>query len=258
VTDAAPVLAEPAGAVLYLTLNRPSRANAMNGALLDAFDAHLEAARRDDDVHVVVVRGAGRGFSAGYDMDKPDDAGDGRHDPLAEYRYDRSLVERWLAVWEFPKPIIAQVHGYCIGSANDIVAIADMIVCGESAQFGMPEARQFALPPTLGFWPFRIGLAKTKELLYTGRFVGGAEAAAIGLATEVVADDSLAAHVDALAATIAEVPSDRLAVVKQAANSWFEVLGLPQAALRGAEYHAIYHQASEWAAQGEQRSPEPS
>jgi enoyl-CoA hydratase len=122
----------------------------------------------------------------------------------------------------------------------------------------MPEARQFALPPTLGFWPFRIGLAKTKELLFTGRFVDGREAATIGLATDVVADESLGAHVDTLAATIAAVPADRLAVVKQAANSWFEVLGLPQAALRGADYHAIYHQASEWADRGNQRSADPS
>jgi enoyl-CoA hydratase len=244
--------------VRRIVLNRPDKLNAITTAMGARLLTEVDGAVDDNGVGVIVISGAGRAFSAGADMKEGGvDNGDVLRAP-SDMVTNRAKVAEIMRLWGAPKPIIAQVHGYCIGSANDIVAMADLIVCGESARFGMPEARQFALPPTLGFWPFRIGLAKTKELLYTGRFVGGAEAAAIGLATEVVADDSLATHVDALAATIAEVPSDRLAVVKQAANSWFEVLGLPQAAVRGAEYHAIYHQASEWAARGEQRSPEPT
>lgn len=252
------IVVHQAGRVRRIVLNRPDKLNAITTAMGKRLFTEIDTAVDDDGVGVIVISGAGRAFSAGADMNEGGvDNADVLRAP-SDMIANRAKVAEIMRLWGAPKPIIAQVHGYCIGSANDMVAMADLIVCGESARFGMPEARKFALPPTLGFWPFRIGLAKTKELLYTGRFVGGAEAAAIGLATEVVADDSLAAHVDALAATIAEVPSDRLAVVKQAANSWFEVLGLPQAALRGAEYHAIYHQASEWAAQGEQRSPEPS
>ncbi|HEY1467201.1 MAG TPA: enoyl-CoA hydratase-related protein [Acidimicrobiales bacterium] len=244
------------GRVRRIVLNRPDKLNAVTTAMTKRIFTEIDGAVDDDDVGVIVISGAGRAFSAGADLHE---GGVDNHDVLqapSDMTANRAKVAEIMRLWSAPKPVIAQVHGYCIGSANDIVAIADLVVCGESARFGMPEARQFALPPTLGFWPFRIGLAKTKELLYTGRFVGGSEAAAIGLAATVVADDSLAAHVDALAATIAEVPADRLAVVKQAANSWFEILGLPQAAVRGAEYHAIYHQASEWAARGDQRSPE--
>jgi enoyl-CoA hydratase len=251
------IVVHQAGRVRRIVLNRPDKLNAITTAMGKRLFTEIDAAVDDDGVGVIVISGAGRAFSAGADMNEGAvDNADVLRAP-SDMITNRAKVAEIMRVWSAPKPIIAQVHGYCIGSANDIVAMADLIVCGESGRFGMPEAREFALPPTLGFWPFRIGLAKTKELLYTGRFVNGAEAAAIGLATEVVADDSLAAHVDALAATIAEVPSDRLAVVKQAANSWFEVLGLPQAALRGAEYHAIYHQTSEWAARGGQRSPEP-
>jgi enoyl-CoA hydratase len=251
------IVVHQAGRVRRIVLNRPDKLNAITTAMGKRLFTEIDAAVDDDGVGVIVISGAGRAFSAGADMNEGAvDNADVLRAP-SDMITNRAKVAEIMRVWSAPKPIIAQVHGYCIGSANDIVAMADLIVCGESGRFGMPEAREFALPPTLGFWPFRIGLAKTKELLYTGRFVSGAEAAAIGLATEVVADDSLAAHVDALAATIAEVPSDRLAVVKQAANSWFEVLGLPQAALRGAEYHAIYHQTSEWAARGGQRSPEP-
>jgi enoyl-CoA hydratase len=252
------IVVHQAGRVRRIVLNRPDKLNAITTAMWKRLFTEIDTAVDNDGVGVIVISGAGRAFSAGADMNE---GGVDNRDVLrapSDMATNRAKVAEIMRVWAAPKPIIAQVHGYCIGSANDVVAVADLIVCGESARFGMPEARQFALPPTLGFWPFRIGLAKTKELLYTGRFVGGTEAAAIGLASDVVADGSLAEHVDALATTIAEVPSDRLAVVKQAANSWFEVLGLPQAALRGAEYHAIYHQASEWAARGDQQSPEPS
>jgi enoyl-CoA hydratase len=234
------IVVHQTGRVRRIVLNRPDKLNAITTAMGERLFTEIDGAVDDNSVGVIVISGAGRAFSAGADMKE---GGVDNRDVLrapSDMVTNRAKVAEIMRLWGAPKPIIAQVHGYCIGSANDIVAMADLIVCGESARFGMPEARQFALPPTLGFWPFRIGLAKTKELLYTGRFVGGTEAAAIGLATEVVADDSLATHVDALAATIAEV------------------LGLPQAAVRGAEYHAIYHQASEWAARGEQRSPEPT
>jgi enoyl-CoA hydratase len=130
--------------------------------------------------------------------------------------------------------------------ANDILAVCDLIVCGESARIGMPEARDIALPPTLGFWPMKVGLARTKELLWTGRLLSGADAVALGLANDVVPDDRLHDAVDELARTVAAVSQPILAVTKQAANAWFETLGLRVAALRGAEYHALYHQASSW------------
>jgi enoyl-CoA hydratase len=252
------IVVHQAGRVRRIVLNRPEKLNAITTPMWRGLFAEVDEALADDEVGVVVISGSGRAFSAGADLDEGgvDKAGVLR--APSDMSENRMKLAEIMRLWAAPKPVIAQVHGYCIGSANDIVAIADLIVCGESALFGMPEARRFALPPTLGFWPFRIGLAKTKELLFTGRFVGGREAAAIGLATDVVSDESLEAHVDALAAAIADVPSDRLAVVKQAANSWFEVLGLPQAAMRGAEYHAIYHQASEWATGGSHRSPESS
>jgi enoyl-CoA hydratase len=152
-----------------------------------------------------------------------------------------------LHLWSTPKPLIAQVHGYCLGLAVEIAGCCDLVICGEGARFGMPEARDFALPPTLGLWPLRVGPARTKELLWTGRLVDGREAVALGLADEVVSDDDLPARALAVATHIAEVPAARLAVVKQAVNSWSEALGLREAALRGAEYHALYHQVSKYA-----------
>lgn len=237
---------EQRGGVRRLRMNRPERLNALNGELLTALRRELEAAMDDDATAVVVLSGAGRAFSAGADVKE---AGHGqgesrrRHAPT-DMGDARRQAENWLSLWTLPKPIIGQVHGYCLGMANELLGCADIVVCGESARFGFPEMREVALFTTIGFWPDRIGLQRTKELTFTGRLVEGDEAPRIGLALECVPDDRLEARVDELAASIAEVGPDRLAVVKAAINGWAEARGVRGAALRGGDFHAIYHQAS--------------
>ena len=140
----------------------------------------------------------------------------------------RVAVEDWLSLWSLPKPIIAQVHGYCLGLANELVGCCDLVVCGTSSRFGFPEMRQVALFPTLGFWPDRIGIQRTKELAFTGRLVEGPEAVALGLAMECVPDETLEARVDELAASIAEVDADRLSVVKAAIKGGRRIGGSEQ------------------------------
>jgi enoyl-CoA hydratase len=237
------ILSATRGAVRRITFNRPEKHNAFTPEMEAELHAAIGAALADPAVRVIVLAGAGRSFSSGADV------GVGTatiSDAPADMVRNRARVEGWLGLWSAPKPLIAQVHGWCLGTANELAGCCDLVVCGESARLGMPEVRRFALPPTLGFWPARIGLQRTKELLFTGRHVSGAEAVGLGLAIACVPDAELEAHVDALAAQIAEVPSARLAVVKQAANAWLECAGVRTAALRGADYHAIYHQASEW------------
>jgi enoyl-CoA hydratase len=257
------VLVEQLGPVRRLTLNRPEKLNAINGEMYQAIFASVDDAVADPATRVVIIAGAGRAFTAGADT-KPApppepsaSAPSGRppRPPVAyeegelglknaplDMAHNRGRVEQWLHLWSTPKPLIVAVHGYCLGLGNEIAGCADFVVASESARFGMPEARDFALPPTLGFWPLRVGHARTKELLWTGRLVDGKEAVEIGLADMVVSDDALASECEALAARIAEVPGARLAVVKQAVNSWAETFGVREAALRGAEYHALYHQ----------------
>jgi enoyl-CoA hydratase len=205
----------------------------------------IDAALADDATRVIVLAGAGKSFSSGVDLGGGDPAASVKDAPGDMIR-NRARVDAWLSLWSAPKPLIAQVHGWCLGTANELAGCCDLVVCGESAKLGMPEVRSFALPPTLGFWPARIGLQRTKELLFTGRHVSGAEAVALGLAIACVPDAELTGYVDALAAKIAEVPAALLAVTKQAANAWWESGGVREAALRGAEHHAIYHQASAW------------
>jgi enoyl-CoA hydratase len=236
--------------VRRVTLDRPEKRNALDAQLeADLFQV-LDAAMRNADTRVVVLAGAGKSFCSGADLkpsrEPPGGAAPLVRDAAGDMANNRARVAKLLALWSAPKPLIAQVQGYCIGIGNELAACCDLIVCGESARFGMPEVRDFALPPTLAFWPMRIGLARTKELLFTGRFVEGAEAVATGMANQVVPDDQLRATVDGMAAHIAEVEPALLAVTKQAANAWAEDFGMRQSALGGAEYHALYHQSSAW------------
>jgi enoyl-CoA hydratase len=240
------ILAESHGAVRRITFNRPEKHNAFTPAMEAELFAAIDAALADPAARVIVLAGAGRSFSSGIDLNAAGPGAADVSDAAADLARSRTRVGAWLSLWSAPKPLIAQVHGWCLGTANELAGCCDLVVCGESARMGMPEVRSFALPPTLGFWPARIGLQRTKELLFTGRHVSGAEAVELGLAIACVPDAELGAHVDALAAKIAEVPAALLAVTKQAANAWAESAGLPGAALRGAEFHALYHQASAW------------
>jgi enoyl-CoA hydratase len=250
------ILAQQSGAVRRLTFNRPEKHNAFTPAMESELHAALDAALADEATRVIVLAGAGRSFSSGADLGTAA-GGPSVSDAPGDMLRNRARVEAWLSLWSAPKPLIAQVHGWCLGTANELAGACDLVVCGESAKLGMPEVRSFALPPTLGFWPAKIGLQRTKELLFTGRHVTGAEAVELGLAIACAPDTELAAHVDALAAKIAEVPAALLAVAKQAANAWLETPGLREAALRGADYHAIYHQASGWAQMQAERGRKP-
>jgi enoyl-CoA hydratase len=238
------LLCRDAGPVRRIHLNRPAKLNALSPPLLFELTTAVDAAMEDDAVRVVVLAGEGRAFSAGADVDAEDPAFRARlHDAPGDMVRTRQRVEEWLRLKGAPKPVVASVHGWCLGLANELVGCADLVVCGESARFGMPEVRQVGLFPTLGFWPERIGIQRTTELLLTGRLVPGAEAVALGLAMACVPDAELTDAVDALAASIAEVDLARLVVVKAAVAAWSEAAGTRDAARRGSQFHALYHQA---------------
>ena len=236
---------EQRGRVRRLRMNRPEKLNTLSTDLLRTLREELRAAMDDEGTAVVVLSGNGRAFSAGADRSEAGhaDATTRRHDAPKDLVGARRQVEDWLALWSLPKPLIAQVQGYCLGLANELVGCCDLVVCGTSSRFGLPEMRQMALFTTLGFWPDRIGLQRTKELAFTGRLVEGPEAVALGLAMECVPDEELESRVDELSARIAEADVDRLTVVKAAINGWAEARGVRTAAFRGGDYHAIFHQA---------------
>jgi enoyl-CoA hydratase len=233
---------EKEGRVAYVSLNRPEKRNALSENLRQELAAALGDAERDEEVRVVVVKGEGPAFCAGYDLSPAQSMVETEMTISQDRQRCRHLVHYWLDMWGYRKPIIAQVQGYCLAGGNELLAACDLVIASEDAQFGHPAGRAQGIPPTLGFWPVLIGLRKTKELLFTGDTIDAKEAHLLGLVNRVVPREKLEEEVNRLAERIANVPMDALTVHKHVTNRWFEIMGLMTAAYEGAEFDAIYHQ----------------
>ena len=218
-SETSAVLTERTSWGVRLTLNRPDKLNAINRELRIALRRAIAGVAADDDVRVVVIRGAGRAFCSGYDLSEaaPGDSWSWRQ-ILAED------VEATLAIWRCPKPVIAQVHGYALAGGLELAMACDLIVAAEDGQLGEPEIRFGSAPVTL-LMPFLIGQKKTRELLFTGDLVDGREAARIGLINRAVPADELDQEVEALADKLARVPEDVMAPTKLMLNRAMEASG---------------------------------
>ena len=219
------------GRVATLTLHRPDRLNAIVPALIADLDAALDRAQADDAVHAIRLRGAGRVFCAGYDIDwgarMMEEAESGRPwDPMEDLRnMSRFVFDTFMALWRSPKPVIAQVHGFCVGGGTDFALCSDLIVCAEDVRIGYPPARVWG-SPTTSMWVYRLGLERAKRLLLTGDALTGRKAAEWGLASEAVPADELDAAALSLAERVALLPRNQLHMMKLLVNQAYEQMGL--------------------------------
>jgi len=218
------------GRVATLTLHRPDRLNAIVPALIADLDAALDRAQADDAVHAIRLRGAGRVFCAGYDIDwgsevMLDAEADAPWDPIRDYQTMSRFVRAYMRLWESPKPVIAQVHGFCVGAGTDFALCSDLIVCAEDAYIGYPPARVWG-SPTTSMWVYRLGLERAKRLLLTGDALTGRKAAEWGLASEAVPADELDAAALSLAERVALLPRNQLHMMKLLVNQAYEQMGL--------------------------------
>jgi enoyl-CoA hydratase len=184
------VLYEAEDAVATLTLNRPERLNTITPELIADLRAGLEQAWADAEVRAIRLRGAGRTFCAGYDIGWGAEAmqpgeGDAPWDPIADYQMMSRFVDAYMALWRSPKPVIAQVHGFCVGGGTDFALCSDLIVCATDCRIGYPPARVWG-SPTTAMWMYRLGLERSKRLLLTGDALDGTRAVQWGLASEAV------------------------------------------------------------------------
>jgi enoyl-CoA hydratase len=231
------VLYEAADAVATLTLNRPERRNAITPELVEDFDAALARALDDAEVRVVRLRGAGGAFCAGYDIGwgsasmQEAEAGE-PWDPAADYRTMRRFVDAYMALWRSPKPVVAQVHGYCVAGGTDFALCSDLIVCAEDCRIGYPPARVWG-SPTTAMWMYRLGLERSKRLLLTGDAIDGRRAVEWGLASEAVPEAELEAAGLRLARRVALLPHNQAAMMKLLVNQAFEQMGLHTTQLIG-------------------------
>lgn len=221
-----PVLYERRGSAAWITLNRPAKLNALSEAVVRGLRASIARAAEDDEVKVVVLEGAGRAFSAGFDISE--EVEQKVESSLDWHRVLSADVDMTMEVWSLPKPTVAAVRGWCLAGACELAMACDLIVCTEDAVFGEPEIRYGSGPVTL-LMPFVLGQKKTNELLFTGDTIPAQEAFRLGLVNRVVAGDELDAAVDELVRRIAPTPLAVLRLTKMALQRAYEAMGLRQA-----------------------------
>ncbi len=221
--------------IARLVLDRPERLNAIGEATPGEIRAAVDWALADDEVHVIVVEGAGKGFCGGYDLSQ---FGEGRldhpcqqerfpWDPLVDYAVMKRYTEDFMSLWRCPKPTVAQVHGAAVAGGSDIALCCDLLVMAEDARIGYMPTRVWGCPTT-AMWAYRLGPMRAKQLMFTGDVIDGRTAAEWGLATLAVPAAELEAATLKLAARIAGVPRSHLAMHKMVVNQVQLHMGLEQ------------------------------
>lgn len=222
--------------VARLLLNRPERLNAINEAMPGEIRAAVEWANAEDEVHVIVVEGAGKGFCGGYDLslfgegevDHPCQQERTPWDPMVDYAYMKRNTEDFMSLWRSPKPTIAKVHGWAVAGGSDIALCCDLLVMAEDARIGYMPTRVWGCPTT-AMWTYRLGATRAKQLMFTGDTIDGRTAHAWGLANDAVPGEALESATMALAHRIAGVPRSHLAMHKMVVNQVLLTMGLEQA-----------------------------
>lgn len=235
------ILYEKQAPIAYVTLNRPEKLNALSQQLqAEVREALEDAGWADDSIRVIVLKANGRAFSAGFDI------GGGGGGGLSDAHTVRKMFMHgkgfsasawWDVFWGNPKPIIAQVHGFCIAGGCATASFCDIRVASEDTVFGAPEIRTGG-PYIPAVWPWLIGSSKARELLYTGNLIDAAEAHRLGLVNHVVPREQLDDAVRKLALTIAKVPAPTVEYNKKLVNMAYEQMGIRQVIERSLELEA--------------------
>ena len=233
------VVDNPRPHVRRLTLNRPEKRNALSNALRAEIFAALEAADRDGQVRVTIIRGAGACFSSGYDL-----SADGGRQPLPFHtaagagQWARHVVEGAFRIWDLAKPVIAQVHGWCLAGGSELATSCDLVYVAEDAQIGYPPVRMMS-PPDNQFHAWLCGLRPAMEMMLTGDAVSGIEAARVGFANRAYPREHLEEEVLAIAERVAKIPTDVQQMNKRSVHRAMEIMGLRAAIRAGTEIQAL-------------------
>ena len=227
--------------IFRVTLNRPEKLNALSRTLLGELDRVMDEYESNPGASILIIRGAGRAFSAGYDLGGTQSPGSGftvTNDRLGLHK----TIERWQRLWSLPKPTIAQVHGFCLAGGTEFIGHCDIVFASEDAQFGHPAGRALGVLPTLSMWPALMGPRKTKEYLFTGDYMSAQEALDWHLVNRVYPKDQLETETLAYARRVAMVPAELLMLHKAAVNRYLEILGIRAAEQSSADLDVIAHQ----------------
>ena len=228
------VLYSTTGAIATITLNRPEKYNTLRPSLLEDLDDALRQANTDKEIKVIILEGAGDAFCAGFDF-----SGGLEHfdENITEEKYDpgldvdmvvnpyKSYLTQFMGLWRGLKPVVAKVHGYCMGGGSEMALCADLVIASDDARIGTPYSRVWGCHLS-GMWVYRLGLAKAKYYALTGDWVSGEEAARIELINESVPLEELDQTVQALAEKLANIPLTQLIAMKLIVNQAYDNMGL--------------------------------
>ncbi|MAZ13628.1 MAG: hypothetical protein CL754_00580 [Chloroflexi bacterium] len=222
-----------------ITLNRPEKLNALSQELLYDFDGALHDMEADHTIRVIVVKGAGRAFSAGYDLTPSQKTGadavvrrhrgvddKGRRLLMGIRTGMQQITDIHMYFWNMAKVTIAQVHGYAVAGGCEMAMMADLVVAADDAQLGHPGLRGLGTSRTGVIWPLVIGMRKAKELYYTGENVTGTEAEEIGMINYAWPKEELEDRTLAFADRLANISADHLAILKVNMNRFYENMGI--------------------------------
>jgi enoyl-CoA hydratase len=255
--------------IARITLNRPHRGNGITMNLPRELAECVECADLDPQVHVIALAGNGKGFCGGYDLvDSAEgmqglglDASpegsplDGKvqaknhdpeeiWDPMIDYQMMSRNVRGFMSLFNANKPVVCKVHGFCVAGGTDMALCSDLLIIAEDAKIGYPPARVWG-SPTTSIWAFRIGIEKTKRLLFTGDCLNGKEAVEWGLACECAPADKLDERYEVLLERIARVPVNQLIMMKLLVNQTVHAAGLQPTQIIGTVFDGITRHTKE-------------
>lgn len=239
------ILVEQMDRVARVTLNRPDKMNALSGALMKELEHAMIELDDAEETSVVILRGAGRAFCAGYDITPAKDDYRAKARKNMDITTDRErlrrTVTRWFnALWDLRMPVIAQVHGHCLAGGSEMAMMCDLVVAADDARIGHPAVRSMGTPPT-NIYPYLMGLRKAKEMVLTGEVLSGIRAAELGVVNYHYPAERVEEETLALAKRISVTPKEMLALNKLSVNKAFEVMGIRLGAHLGVEYDAMGH-----------------
>jgi enoyl-CoA hydratase len=260
------VLYEERGSVAIVMLNRPEKMNTLTEDVVQGVADAIDRATASRPVRAIVLRGAGRVLPGGYALHpgggaeiedgwaNPYDAPgpeprDGAWDPIRDLQFMGHNVKRFMKIWECPKPVLGQIHGWAVGGATDLVLCCDLLYMAEDAFIGYAPSRIFGTPTTM-MWVYRLGLEHAKQFLLSGDAIDAETAHRIGLVSQVCPADEIEARIEADARRFEHIPANQLALNKLLINQAFENMGLRTTQLLGTLFDGVARhteEAYQWA-----------
>jgi len=242
------ILCEVDSPIGRIVLNQPEKRNPLSYPRLREIAEAAKEMERDDDIRVIIIKGAGTCFSSGYDL-TPGKEGRGTVFPESGVyihrdrdhlwgSYNRDHMEIYFTLWDLQKPVIAQVHSWCLAGASELASFCDLRILADNAQVGWPVARDMS-PGNIQYMPWMVGITKAKEYMFTGDPMDAQEALRVGWATRVYPLDKLEEETEKLAQNIAGIPTDLIMFTKRSINTQFEVMGFRLGLMWGSEILAL-------------------